>query len=304
MELRQLRHLLEVVRTASFRRAADNLLLTQPALSKSIKKLEEHLGAELLERGPNGAVATPYGLIVAEYAQSIEAEVERVRSEIAGMKGSGNGSVRIGISTSLLRFLLADILRTMMDKFPRITVRIVEGLQTELLAALRQGTVDVVICGGESPLDNPEFLQKPLCRVHIGVVCASGHPLAKSGQASLLELSRYRWILPDLGEQEEIRLRNTMAKAGLPAPAIAIRVSSSLAMAALLQGTSLVSYLPLEFMRSDPAYQNICTLDCPAAGAEARIMMTYRRRAVLLPAAKMFITEMQSMAQVLDRTTG
>jgi DNA-binding transcriptional LysR family regulator len=296
MELRQLRHLLEVVRTSSFRRAADGLGLTQPALSKSIKKLEDELGVELLERGPNGAVVTPYGQVLSEYAQSIEAEIERVTSEIAAMKGAGGGSVRVGVSTALMRFLIADVVRAMLDVHGGVGVRIVEGLQTELLSALRRGVVDIVVSGAGQRIEDPDISQKTLCRVRIGLVCAETHPLATARSVGLADLAPYRWILPGLGEQEEVRLTEALNRAGLPKPAIAIRVSSSLSMAALLRGSSLVSYLPLQLMRADPAYAGIVSLPGALFEDDAAITLSYRRRAVMLPATRLFMTELTERA--------
>ena len=95
MELRQLRYFLEILRHASFGRAADALHITQPALSKSLRTLEAELGVKLLERSARGVIATPYGRILESYAGLAARELERAVEEIKALAGRGGGVVRV-----------------------------------------------------------------------------------------------------------------------------------------------------------------------------------------------------------------
>ncbi|MGE0798767.1 MAG: LysR family transcriptional regulator [Lautropia sp.] len=96
MELRQLRYFLSVLEHAAFNRAASATHVTQPALSKSMKALEDELGVELLDRSGPQIVPTAFGKILARAAHRVDGELQRAIKEIDALAERGGGKLVIG----------------------------------------------------------------------------------------------------------------------------------------------------------------------------------------------------------------
>ena len=106
IESRRLRHFLAVFELGSIGQAADKLLLTQPALSKSLRSLEDELGARLFDRTPMGVVATVFGEALAMHAKAIEAQLRSAEAAIGALRGKAKGRVTVGIGPSVAPSLM------------------------------------------------------------------------------------------------------------------------------------------------------------------------------------------------------
>ena len=296
MEIRQLRHFLEIVRCASFRQAADNLHLTQPALSKSIRNLENILQVELLERTPTGVVPTEYGKVLLDYATYVDFELTRAQAELTSLRGADKGTVRIGVGTSILRYLLPGVVRSFLAENPAITLSIADGLKAELMAKLRRGEVDIVISSVPEQADDPDIAQRIILHDRIGVVACRTHPLAEKALVTLHDLARYKWVIPGANEPEGAVLRLLMGHADLPPPELAVRTGSSLAMAAILPGTDFVSYLPTKLLELDDSYAGLTLLKTQTVWRDTRIGISHRKRGIMLPAVRRFMQALTDAA--------
>ena len=101
VDSRRLSYFFTVYQLGSIGHAAETLPLTQPALSKSIRQLEQELGCELFERTPSGVVPTVFGEALAHYARTIAAEIDNAKAKIAELRGGDTGEVRIGVGPSI-----------------------------------------------------------------------------------------------------------------------------------------------------------------------------------------------------------
>ena len=132
VELRQLKYFLGILKHGNFNRAADALFVTQPALSKSMRTLEEDLGVELLERTASGVIPTPYGRILANYATLACQELQRAIEEITALSTQGSGRIIVGASTAILRYLLPTTFEHLSELNANLEVVIREGLRDQL----------------------------------------------------------------------------------------------------------------------------------------------------------------------------
>ena len=143
MELRQLQYFLAVVEELNISAAARKLNLTQPALSRQIKALEEELGWTLIERGARSISLTREGEVVAREGRRIMAEVdaglERMRQAIEGAE------LRVGFAPSLAREFLGIALDRFAQLHPNARVSLHDRTSVEMEEGLRQGTLDVVV---------------------------------------------------------------------------------------------------------------------------------------------------------------
>lgn len=142
----------EVAKTKSMTKAANELLISQPAISKAIKTLENQLDVTLFNRSKKGLELTREGeLLYARVKPAIEL-INNVENEITQFKKLEIGVINIGVSSVLTKCLLLDTLSTFKLKYPNIDINIINGLTSDLILKLNQGKLDFVIYN-ESNLD-------------------------------------------------------------------------------------------------------------------------------------------------------
>ena len=157
MELRQLRAFVHVTHAGSFTRAADELHLTQSAVSTAVGKLEAELGFELLRRTSRGVELTEAGQAVFERAREIVAGADAIRSDLAALRGLLEGTVALGTMLPPGPIDLPGLLASFHASHPGITVRVREGSAPDILAGLRRDELDVAFTGVEPEALEPEL---------------------------------------------------------------------------------------------------------------------------------------------------
>lgn len=298
MELRQLRHFQEIARCASFGQAAEKLNITQPALSKSIRNLEQSLGCQLFERHPTGVTPTEYGTVFLDYAALVISELERAVEELNALRGRGRGVVRVGAGSTMMRYLLPQAVRRFMDQADGNSVSFRQGLKDDLLAALRRGEIDIMV-GSINPDMLPDDLRhEPVLQDRLVVVADARHPLARQKRLDLAALAGAQWVLPEATEPEGERLVRALRRSGQEPPRVAVRTGSSVFMAALLKDSHYLSYLPAALIALDPDYGHLVPLDlAETIWAPVMVGVVYRRRGVMLAPVRRFINRLKDVAK-------
>lgn len=289
MELRQLRYFREVVRLGNFRRAADRLNITQPALSKSIRALETELGVQLVERGVHGIAPTEYGSILLDCADSVSMNVDRAEQEILSLSGRGGGTVRVGGMTTLMRWLLPAAIERMLDAEPAAQIVTSISLLDDIVAQLEKGEIDIGLCTLLPGLETSDLRSEPLMVDKVCVVADAAHPLVGRNEVTLEELSPYRWVLP--GESDGWRkcLFALFHAAGLPRPDVAVQTGSAAFMGRIVEGTQLLSYLPSRLLTSDAVFSGLRPLAVRPAWPDYEVFLAFRRTAIPLPSTMAFV---------------
>src|SRR5688572_4235936 len=193
MRLNQIRDFVAVIEAGSLRAAARSLGLSQPAITKSLRQLEEELHVQLLQRNARGAAPTRAGMAFLARARAIQAELRRAEEDLAGFRGGSSGAVAFGIAPAACMLIVPDAVTQFRRRFPHAAVRIVEGVSTALLPQVRDGTLDFLV--GQRPLEKPAvpLRFKPLFRTPLVVIGRQGHPLRKA--RSLRELLDAPWLM-------------------------------------------------------------------------------------------------------------
>jgi DNA-binding transcriptional LysR family regulator len=158
----ELRHFVLIVDHGTFTEAARRAHLSQPALTASIRRLEDQLGARLLHRGPGGATPTAAGEALVPRARAALASVEDGRRAVAEVAGLHAGEVRLGAGATACTYLLPPALARFRRVHPGIRFLLRETTTDEALDALANGELDVAIAtvdeGGEPWRDDPLVL--------------------------------------------------------------------------------------------------------------------------------------------------
>ncbi len=275
MELRQLRAFVHVTHTGSFTRAADELHLTQSAVSTAVGKLEAELGFELLRRTSRGVELTEAGEAVFERAREIVAGADAIRSDLAALRGLLEGTVVLGTMLPPGPIDLPGLLASFHDAHPGITVRVREGSAPDILAGLRRDELDVAFTGIEAEaLDEGLEGERMLGEELLLITPPGREPLA------LAELSG----VPFIGYRRGSALRATIDGALPSTPDIVFETDELISVRELVARGLGVSIVPRSTVEGDgPPVQAI------PIGLERPLTMVWRRRRQP-PAAAAFLS--------------
>ena len=177
MNLKQLEHLLAVAETGSFSRAAEQLHLTQPALSRSIRMLEEELDARLIDRMGRRNELTPMGETVAVRAKQLVFEAEELSRSVALMKGGSSGAIRVGQGSGPGAMLMTPLMTHVAQNHPDVRLTITRGAIELQLRQLRERLLDALVIDMRSIAPADDLVIELAAEMRGGFVCRSGHPL-------------------------------------------------------------------------------------------------------------------------------
>ena len=176
VDIRQLRFFVEIVRYGNFTKAAEQLHVAQPAVSMSIKKLEEELELVLFNRREKKVSLTAEGEIFLVHAQRILMEVKSAETEMDELRGLSKGEVRVGIPPMLSAFFFPDIIRDFVKRYPNLHLSVYGEGAWRIQKMIEQGELDMgVIAAGIYPenLEVRRFLREEV------VICVPvGHPFS------------------------------------------------------------------------------------------------------------------------------
>jgi len=248
MELRQLRHFVAVVETGNLTRAADRIAISQPALTRSIRNLEQRMRVELLERNPRGVTPTPAGVQLYKHAKIVLNECGRIASEMSDFRRGTGGTVRIGIAAMFARYVIDEAALLVAEAHPRLELVIRLGLFEDLVGDLEDGRLDLVF-SNLPPVSVPSGLSvEVLGQVHSSIVANSRHPLARRRSVSPEALVDAKWVVIDQPHAHDY-LETFSAGAGLPTPASVVRTNSLGLIHALIGSGQFLSVLPVHLLQ-------------------------------------------------------
>ncbi|WP_298408646.1 LysR family transcriptional regulator [uncultured Chloroflexus sp.] len=193
MELRHLRYFEAVARHSHVTRAAAELHIAQPALSKQISQLERELGITLFDRVGRSLRLTEAGEALLPYARAILAQVEDARAAMAERVGLKAGRVSIGAPPTVGAHLLPPLLAAFHQRYPGITLRLHEAGIQSLLDLLEAGLTDLAVV--TLPVSDELLTVTPLLNEPLVLIVSTSHPLAGRGDVTMAELHNERWIL-------------------------------------------------------------------------------------------------------------
>ena len=247
MQIRDIRAFLAIVEAGSIRAAATQLGVSQPALTKTLKRLETHLGVPLMSRSVAGVSPTSYGRALIPRAKLINEEFQRASEELSQLSGHKKGHISIGISPVVSLFMGATALGRLWRKHPLANVHIVHGQYEYLVTGLLEGKLDFSIGPiPRFPLDT-RIGTELLFQHRIVPVVRQGHPLARA--RTLADLQKCDWLLPSADMLFHKRIAQDFLDHGLSPPRVATSCESFPALVELMTQTDLVAAVPATLLR-------------------------------------------------------
>jgi DNA-binding transcriptional LysR family regulator len=196
MTLAQLRTFRTVARLNNFSRAAEELHLTQPAISAQVVALEEALKTKLFDRMGKRIALTEQGRAVLAAAEDIANRLEQMQREIEDLGTAGGGHLRMGASLVVGVYLLPELLAQFKSRFPRVELTVRIDPARQIIDMVLRNELDLAIIGEGSRLEDERVAIKPLLRDELVVIVPANHALAEAGTVSLSELAELPFVLP------------------------------------------------------------------------------------------------------------
>lgn len=193
VDLDQLRNFLEVARWGNFTRAAEAVGLSQPALSRSIARLEEELGQPVLQRQTRGATLTDAGRLLQSRAQQVLALMADTKSEISD--DGATGRIRLAAIPTVAPFFLPELLRRFTRLVPRAAVSVQEDTTEHVLRRCQDGEIELAIVA--LPVMAKHLEVEPLFEEELMLVMPRQHPLARRKRVTLADLESQPFVLLD-----------------------------------------------------------------------------------------------------------
>jgi DNA-binding transcriptional LysR family regulator len=263
-----------VARLGSFSRAAEELALTQPAVSQQVAALERQAGARLLDRGPGGLTLTRAGELLLAHAEVVAGRLELASGQLAELTEHAARELRIGAFPSALATRVPRALARLTAERPGVKAEVGEGTSEELVERVRTGAVHVSVCFQDAAGTRREHegaKRVDLDEEPFAALLPEGHPLAGAGPIRLADLSGETWVAPSreglivhaceqAGFTPAIRYvsRDPLANRGLVAAGLAVTISPA-RLAAEFTGVAV------EPLRDGPTRDVYALL--PASGA-------------------------------------
>ncbi len=202
-----------VAEALSFRKAAEELYLTQPAVSQQIKALEDDLGVQLFDRTGKHIALTPAGQILLTYAERSGEWMVQAEREIASLEGSQAGKLSLGASTTIAQYLLPRLLGEFCRRHPRVHPRLISGNTEKIVAALEQNKIVLGLI--EGPAHNQYVKTEPFLRDEMVPIVAVEHPWSQRKTISLEELSRTPLVMREHGSGSRRVIEMAMERQGV-----------------------------------------------------------------------------------------
>lgn len=187
MDIRELRYIVETAKTCNITKAASNLCISQPALSKSIKKIESELDMTLFFREGNCVIPTEAGKLILKWGETITEDFSALRTELSDLKSMRKGTVVLGVPPVISAFDFPNIILRFRHAFPGIVLRIREAGARKLEESVLDGTIDVAI--SMRPVVAEGLSEIPLIADQIVCVVTENHTFAQKHAVTIQDLS-------------------------------------------------------------------------------------------------------------------
>ena len=186
-----------VAKRLSFTKAAAELFVTQPAITKHIRELEDQYKNKLFERKGNQIELTAAGSLLFKYADDLFAIYRNIEFEMNALIDVQQGLLRVGASTTIAQYVIAPDLAGFRKKFADIRVSLINGNTDQIERALINKEIDLGIIEGRHK--NPEISYTEFLKDEIVLICSKDHPLAKRTSINPEELLDNRFVLREQG---------------------------------------------------------------------------------------------------------
>ncbi|HUD34793.1 MAG TPA: LysR family transcriptional regulator [Variovorax sp.] len=285
LRFRHLQLIDEVDRTGSLSRAAEVLNLTQPALSKALKEIEDMLGFEVFHRGARGLQKTPQGAVVIHGAALLLRELLHVQAEAeaAGVDGNVSAVLRLGTSAFLAVGLLPPVIARLTAQVPPMAVRLREDNVPRLFESLLTGELDALVTLYNSDVmaatAGREVQFERISEERYVVIAPASHRLSRSRSVTWQALAREPWVLTLKPSLARVFVEDIFRRHGMAPPAPLCETVGPLTAACMVAAGVGLSSVPESTAQDALRNQSISLVKVGTPLPSATLGLVYRTAA-------------------------
>lgn len=247
MQSRLLGSFLVVAEKNSITEAAEVLHVSQPALTKSMKRLEEELGVKLFDRISVGVRLTKFGEILQHHAKVMDNEYRHAVSRIEELRDGRSAALRIGAGPVWLVSLLPPVIGRFQAEHPNVNISLIGGVIDTLLPALINGELDLICVSLDFP-NRSEIVKQKLFDIRHVLIADPGHPLANEPEVDAAAIHTYPWMVLKSDYVGTERISSFFATNGLKPPKIAFETTSIHSLLQGLKGGDYIAHIPEQML--------------------------------------------------------
>lgn len=248
--------------TGSLNRAAVGLGISQPAISKLLKELEDGLGVELFERHARGVVPTLYGEAMIRHARRMLKTLESAYSEVDALRLGQQGHVRIGTILTPCAELLPEVIRRAKQRLPGLEMTIRTGSSRDLLALMDDGELDFLVARFFADSQQNDLRYEPLAKEPLRICSRAG---LVQGPMSRSELSIADWVLPPAGSVLRQEFDALFQRVGMRPPRKVVNAENLLMVTTLVEKDDMLTVLPRDVLAHYARYGMLEEIDVDAS---------------------------------------
>jgi LysR family transcriptional regulator, transcriptional activator of the cysJI operon len=202
-----------VAEQLSFRRAAEELYLTQPAVSLQVKALEEDLGVQLFDRTGSRVALTAAGKRLLSYARRAAALAAEAEQEVTALGGEHAGTLALGASTTIAQYVLPRLVAEFHRRHPRVQVTLISGNTEQVVAALEQQQIALGLI--EGPAHSRDVKTEPLLEDELVLIVPSAHEWAERRTVTCAELAAAPLLMRERGSGTRQVVEQALGREGI-----------------------------------------------------------------------------------------
>jgi DNA-binding transcriptional LysR family regulator len=273
----QLRALIAIVEQGGYSLAARALGVSQPSVHRAARKLENLCRQRLFVASGQGVDITVPARELARCASLALVEIGQAIEELRELRGILDGRIWIGCLPLGRTRIVPQAVTRLLDRFPDVKVRIVDGAYADLLNALRHGQIDILFGALRLPPPSSDIVQEEMFAEPLSLIVRAGHPILSNPRFDAISLSKLDWVLPREGTPARSSFKAFFSSHAVTAPQRIIECSSLIALRALLTGSDRIGLLSVEQVRYEIDAGFLKILAAPMPNTERPIGVAVRQ---------------------------
>jgi DNA-binding transcriptional LysR family regulator len=308
MELRQLKQIAALGQHRSFAQAARALGMSQPALSKGIRLLEEALAVRLFDRSARGVTPTLVGRLLLSRADPVLRSVGDLMEEVERLKGLSAGALSIGAAFYPYEISAGPAFCRMTRRHPELNLRIIQGHWRSLTQLVVAGDLDLAVAEVAVAEREPSLHVERLGSRHGVFFCRAGHPLDRSGRLAFTEVARHSCAFPPVPTRMATFLTRAKVRGRIdPATGdftTTVTVDSIGLMKRVILESEAIGWAPRILLATEMAAGTLVALDVEAPWVKLDYGVIRLRDRASTPAEEAFVAELRNVEQEVSAAEG
>ncbi|MBL0124543.1 MAG: LysR family transcriptional regulator [Betaproteobacteria bacterium] len=298
---RQLKTFESVARLLNFTRAAEELHLSQPAISMQIKQLEDHAGMALFEQIGKKTFLTQAGEQVRRLALEMLSQVKDCEDSLASLRGATGGHLELTV-VSTAKYFAPQVLSTFSKSHADVTVKLLVNNREQVIQQLMENRVDLAIMGRPPP--GLDAVASVFAKHPHGIIAPPDHPMAKKKRINLKLLAGENFLIREPGSGTRTSMERVFAERGVKLASSMELASNETIKQGVMAGLGL-SYLSLHTVGLELAAGKLVRLDVIGTPVVREWYVIQRKGKILSPLAERFREFLiEKGAKLIEQTTG